>query len=259
MNALAAQLQTYFSVFARTQRDLSSHTISAYRDTWRMLITFLAARTGTRAEHIGFDHLDADSITAFLDHLEHERGNSISTRNARLCAIRAVLTHAMVDQLDYAATITDPTQASPQTDARVPHPRRVRRPARSAQPCQVDRSPRPRPPRPGNPDRATNQRAALPDLRGHTPRNGCERHLRRQRQTHTGHTADRDDQRRHDRLPPGTRPGPATLCSADPTASSSHEPPSNADSPSTSPRPQRITRASPTSTSRCTPCGTPPR
>lgn len=48
MNALAAQLQTYFTVFARAQRDLSENTIASYRDTWRMLLTFLATRTGAR-------------------------------------------------------------------------------------------------------------------------------------------------------------------------------------------------------------------
>lgn len=105
MNALASQLQTYFSVFAHTQRDLSPHTIAAYRDTWRMLITFLAASTGTRVENIDFSDVRAEAVTAFLDHLEHDRGNSVATRNARLCAIRAVLAHAMVDHLDYAATI----------------------------------------------------------------------------------------------------------------------------------------------------------
>ena len=106
MNALAAELQAYFSVFVRTQRDLSAHTISAYRDTWRMLITFLATRTRTRAEHIDFADISADNVTAFLNHLEHERGNSISTRNARLCAIRAVLAHAMIDHLEHAETIS---------------------------------------------------------------------------------------------------------------------------------------------------------
>jgi integrase/recombinase XerD len=106
VNALAAELQTYFSVFARAQRDLSTHTISAYRDTWRMLITFLAARTGTRAEHIDFNHVDTDNVAAFLDYLEHERGNSVSTRNARMSAIRAVLAHAMPSHLEYAATIS---------------------------------------------------------------------------------------------------------------------------------------------------------
>lgn len=106
MNALAAQLQTYFSVFAHTQRDLSPHTIAAYRDTWRILITFLADRTGTRPENIDFAAISAEAVTAFLDHLEHHRGNSVATRNARLCAIRAVLAHAMVNHLEHAATIS---------------------------------------------------------------------------------------------------------------------------------------------------------
>lgn len=106
MNALATHLQTYFTTFAHTQRDLSAHTISAYRDTWRMLITFLTTRTGTGAEHIDFNHINADNVAAFLEHLELERGNSVATRNARLCAIRAVLTHAMPGHLDHAGTIT---------------------------------------------------------------------------------------------------------------------------------------------------------
>lgn len=106
MNALATQLQTYFSVFARSQRDLSEHTICAYRDTWRMLITFLAARTGARPEHIDFNHVDAANVTAFLDYLEHDRGNGVATRNARLCAIRAVLAHALIGHLEHAQTIT---------------------------------------------------------------------------------------------------------------------------------------------------------
>jgi site-specific recombinase XerD len=93
-------------VFAHTQRDLSPHTIAAYRDTWRMLITFLATSTGKKPENIDFTDIDAEAVNAFLDHLENDRGNSVATRNARLCAIRAVLTHAVVGHLDHAATIT---------------------------------------------------------------------------------------------------------------------------------------------------------
>lgn len=40
MNALAASLQTYFTTFAHSQRDLSSNTIGSYRDTWRMLLKY---------------------------------------------------------------------------------------------------------------------------------------------------------------------------------------------------------------------------
>lgn len=106
MNALAIHLQTYFTVFAHSQRDLSAHTISAYRDTWRMLITFLAARTGASADRIDLDQIDAENVTAFLDYLETERGNSIATRNARLSAIRAVLAHAVPTHLEHAGTIS---------------------------------------------------------------------------------------------------------------------------------------------------------
>lgn len=106
MNTLAIHLQTYFTVFAHSQRDLSAHTISAYRDTWRMLITFLTTKTSISADRIDLDQINAENITAFLDHLEAERGNSIATRNARLAAIRAVLTHALPTHLEHAGTIT---------------------------------------------------------------------------------------------------------------------------------------------------------
>lgn len=106
MTALAAELQTYFTVFARTQRDLSPHTIAAYRDTWRMFLVFLADTTTSRPERIDFGQVTTDSVTAFLDHLEQVRGNGVATRNARLTAIRAVLSHALPHQLDHAATIS---------------------------------------------------------------------------------------------------------------------------------------------------------
>lgn len=106
MTALATQLQTYFTTFAHAQRNLSGHTIATYRDTWRMLITFLADRSGTKAEHIDFHHIDAENVTAFLDHLQDGRGNAISTRNTRLAAIRAVLAHAMPGHLEHGGTIT---------------------------------------------------------------------------------------------------------------------------------------------------------
>ena len=105
MNKLAAHLQTYFTTIAHDQRDLSPHTIAAYRDTWRVLLVFLANHCGTTVEHLDFDQLTPESISGFLDYLEHERGNSISTRNARLAAIRAVLTPALSTQLTHGATL----------------------------------------------------------------------------------------------------------------------------------------------------------
>ena len=87
MNALAISLQTYFTTFAHTQRDLSVNTIGSYRDTWRMLLKYLTTTLGIPADALDFDAVTATHVTGFLDHLEQERGNSSRTRNARLTAI----------------------------------------------------------------------------------------------------------------------------------------------------------------------------
>ena len=106
MNTLAVHLQTYFTDFACTQRALSAHTISSYRDTWRIFLTYLADRRKTSADRIDLPDVTVESVTAFLNYLETQRHNSVSTRNARLSAIRAVLTHALPHQLEHAGTIT---------------------------------------------------------------------------------------------------------------------------------------------------------
>ncbi len=106
MNALATSLQTYFTTFAHTQRDLSTNTISSYRDTWRMLLKYLTATLGVPVGALDFDAVTATTVTGFLDHLEHERGNNAKTRNTRLTAIRSVLGRALPDHPEHAATIT---------------------------------------------------------------------------------------------------------------------------------------------------------
>jgi site-specific recombinase XerD len=118
MNALATSLQTYFTTFARTQRDLSANTIASYRDTWRTLLKYLTAKLGVRADLLDFDAVTATNVTSFLDHLEHARGNSAKTRNVRLTAIRAVLGRALPDHPEHAATITQVLAIPPKRTVR---------------------------------------------------------------------------------------------------------------------------------------------
>ncbi|MGW4340967.1 tyrosine-type recombinase/integrase [Rhodococcus koreensis] len=118
MNALATSLQTYFTTFARAQRDLSSNTIASYRDTWRMLLKHLTATLDVPADGIDFDALTVANVTGFLDHLEHVRGNNAKTRNTRLTAIRAVLSLALPDHPEHAATITQVLAIPPKRTTR---------------------------------------------------------------------------------------------------------------------------------------------
>ena len=118
MTALATSLQTYFTTFAHRQRDLSSNTISSYRDTWRMLLKYLTATLDVPAATLDFDAVTTTNVTGFLDHLQHERGNNAKTRNTRLTAIRSVLGRALPDHPEHAATITQVLAIPPRRTTR---------------------------------------------------------------------------------------------------------------------------------------------
>jgi integrase/recombinase XerD len=118
MNALATSLQTYFTTFAHTQRDLSANTIASYRDTWRMLLKYLTATLEVPTDALDFDAVTPTNVTGFLDHLEVERGNSAKTRNVRLTAIRSVLARALADHPEHAATITQVLAIPPKRSTR---------------------------------------------------------------------------------------------------------------------------------------------
>ena len=90
MTAIAPALQAFFTDRLITQRNASPETIAAYRDTFRLLLRFAHARSGKQPFELDIDDLDAPLIGAFLSHLEHERGNSPRTRNARLGAIHSL-------------------------------------------------------------------------------------------------------------------------------------------------------------------------
>jgi integrase/recombinase XerD len=105
MTAIAATMQAFFTERLIGQRRASTHTIAAYRDTLRLLLGFTAARTGTPPCRLDIAWLDAPLIAAFLDHIEHKRGNSIRTRNARLAAIHSLFGFAALRHPEHAADI----------------------------------------------------------------------------------------------------------------------------------------------------------
>jgi integrase/recombinase XerD len=106
MSMLAPTLQAFFTDRLTRQRNASPHTIAAYRDTLRLLLAFAQKQTGKQPCQLDLDDLDAPLIGAFLDHLEHERHNSIRTRNARLAAIRSLFHYAALEHPEHAETIS---------------------------------------------------------------------------------------------------------------------------------------------------------
>lgn len=88
-NDLARALRRFFAEYLPGVRGASPHTVTSYRDAWALLLRFLAARTKRPVVELDLGDLNPDAVVAFLDHLEQKRGNSATTRNARLAALHA--------------------------------------------------------------------------------------------------------------------------------------------------------------------------
>jgi site-specific recombinase XerD len=105
MTLLAPTLEAFFIQRLMSQRQASPHTISGYRDTMRLLLGFAAQRTGKPPSKLDFRDLDVRLVSAFLNHLEHDRGNTPSTRNVRLAAIRSLFRYAALRHPEHAELI----------------------------------------------------------------------------------------------------------------------------------------------------------
>ncbi len=88
-STLASLLESFFYQRLIAQRRASPATVNAYRDAWRLFLIFVSERVSKPPCQLSLQELDRDVVLAFLDHLELERNNTVSTRNARLAAIRS--------------------------------------------------------------------------------------------------------------------------------------------------------------------------
>ena len=94
-NPLFLLIQSFFGEHLQKVRGASRHTIAAYRDTLKLFLQFLADNRGVPVDRLTTDDLRAEQVSAFLQHLEQDRGNRISTRNCRRIALRSFFQHAL--------------------------------------------------------------------------------------------------------------------------------------------------------------------
>ena len=71
MTLLAPTLQAFFTTRMTSQFGASPHTVAAYRDTWRLLLTYLADATGTPPENLDLAALTPDQVSGFLSFLRY--------------------------------------------------------------------------------------------------------------------------------------------------------------------------------------------
>lgn len=90
----ATLVQEFFCERLIQQQNASSQTVASYRDTFRLLLSYLRQIRRKQPADLTLDDLDAPTISAFLEYLEKKRHNSIRTRNVRFAAMRSFMKYA---------------------------------------------------------------------------------------------------------------------------------------------------------------------
>jgi len=103
--SFATLLQRFFTERLTQQRQASPHTVSSYRDTFRLLLKFTSKRLRKPPDRIAFEDIDAPLIGAFLNDLQKNRGVTARSRNARLAAIRSFFNFAAFEMPSRSAQI----------------------------------------------------------------------------------------------------------------------------------------------------------
>ncbi len=97
-NTLGRCVVRFFQDYLSTLRGMSTHTIRSYRDALVLYLRFTAGHRQRHIEQLGFEDVTADGVSLFLASLETDRGNSVSTRNARLAALHTFARFAIGEQ-----------------------------------------------------------------------------------------------------------------------------------------------------------------
>jgi len=87
---LSSCLHQFFGQYLPHIKGASTHTIKAYRDTFKIFLPFAAKYRSIKIDSLTLDHLSSELILAFLDELERGRKNLAKTRNNRLAALKSL-------------------------------------------------------------------------------------------------------------------------------------------------------------------------
>ena len=98
----AKQLSRFLSEYLPHERNVSSNTLSAYRDTFVQYIDYMHTRKGITVEKLCLKHLTRENVLGFLEWVLDERHCSPATRNYRLAAIHAFVCYLQYIVIEYS-------------------------------------------------------------------------------------------------------------------------------------------------------------
>jgi len=88
--SLANFIKRFFSHYLPIHKGLAVNTILAYRDAIKLLLGYASNKLKKSIEQLCVEDIDESLVLDFLEHVEHTRGCSPRSRNARLAAVRAL-------------------------------------------------------------------------------------------------------------------------------------------------------------------------
>ena len=93
----ARYLTNYLSIYLPGQRNLSTHTIVSYRDTFKLLLIFCEHEKGISPTYLTLAQIDDELVRGFMDWIETTRKCGIPTRNQRLAALHAFFRYVQAE------------------------------------------------------------------------------------------------------------------------------------------------------------------
>lgn len=91
MTPIAPHITAFLRQRLAVERNASRHTCDTYAYAFQLLFEFASRKLRSKPSALHLEQLDAPMILKFLDHLQKERGNGSSSRNARLTAIKSFM------------------------------------------------------------------------------------------------------------------------------------------------------------------------
>ena len=91
MTPIAPHISAYLQQRLPLQRNASPNTVESYAYAFQLLFEYASQSLKVAPSDLTLEQIDAPLILNFLTWLEESRGNAMSSRNVRLCAIKAFM------------------------------------------------------------------------------------------------------------------------------------------------------------------------
>ena len=98
-------LHGFFNSYLNKYRNASANTLSSYSYTFSLFLKYVRDKKGIYPHSFSISQLNAETVQSFLNWLEDERGNSITTRNQRLGAIHSFCRYLEINYPQYLINI----------------------------------------------------------------------------------------------------------------------------------------------------------